>query len=90
MKKIIIAFSFLLLAVTLNAQRINRDTLVLNDTSIHFITIGAQTFEIKRTVSVEPAPSPFTNMFRIGGGGSNVYLLNNGLTGTIPPLKKDN
>lgn len=44
------------------------DTLIIADTSIHFVKIGEQVFEIKRNVTLEPAqPKPPT--FRIWDNG---------------------
>lgn len=68
-------------------QKIAGDTLLISDTSIHFIQIGDQTFEIKRTVTLVPAQAPGSLKFYMGSG--NATLIN----GTVPyfsSTKKDN
>jgi hypothetical protein len=55
-------------------HKIIGDTLILSDTSIHFIQIGDQTFEIKRRVTLEPATAPTKPSFFIGGSGSITLL----------------
>jgi hypothetical protein len=78
MKKII-TMLFIIIAINAKAQRMKSDTLVITDTAIHFITIGSQTFEIQRTVSLVPAPP--TNKWPFSSGnGLLTFPTQNGIT----------
>jgi hypothetical protein len=100
-KIILVTVSCWLLAAGLNAQsehydkvlvfQQRGDTLIANDTAIHFIQIGDQTFEVKRTVSIVPAGPTSRLIFLNGsttlplGSGSGTIAV----PGNITLIKKD-